>query len=67
MKKLVLKSLVFYKKYLSRGFCCRFVPTCSEYTYEAVKKYGVIKGLFLGLKRLLKCNPWGKKGIDLLK
>lgn len=67
MKKLVLKILVFYKKYLSRGFYCRFVPTCSEYTYEAVEKYGVVKGLFLGFKRLLKCNPWGKKGIDLLK
>lgn len=67
MKKIVLKLLIFYKKYLSFGYSCRFIPTCSEYAYEAVEKYGVIKGLFLGLKRVLKCNPWGKKGIDLLK
>lgn len=66
-KKSVLKILVFYKKYISRGYSCRFIPTCSEYTYEAVEKYGLRKGLFLGWKRLLKCHPWGKSGIDLLK
>lgn len=67
MKKTVLKLLFLYKKYISRGYNCRFIPTCSEYTYQAVEKYGVIKGLFLGLKRVLKCNPWGGQGIDLLK
>ena len=67
MKKIVLKILVFYKKYISKGEHCRFVPTCSEYTYEAVEKYGVIKGLFLGFKRVLRCYPGGGKGIDLLK
>lgn len=66
-KKSVLKVLVIYKKYLSRDYSCRFIPTCSEYTYEAVDKYGTKKGLFLGFKRLLKCHPWGKSGIDLLK
>lgn len=66
-KKIVLKMLVFYKKHISKGYNCRFVPSCSEYTYEAVNKYGVVKGLFLGLKRVLKCNPLGGKGIDLLK
>lgn len=67
MKIIILKILVFYKKYISQGNHCRFVPSCSEYSYEAVKKYGVIKGLFLGLKRVLKCNPWSKKGIDLVE
>lgn len=66
-KKFVLKLLIFYKKYLSRGEYCRFIPTCSEYTYEAVKKYGMTKGLFLGIKRILKCGPWSKGGIDLVK
>ncbi|MFZ2152827.1 MAG: membrane protein insertion efficiency factor YidD [Microgenomates group bacterium] len=66
-KKLVLKILVFYKKYISRGYYCRFSPTCSEYTYQAVEKYGVVKGLWMGVKRLSKCHPWGKSGIDLLK
>ena len=67
MKKAVLKIIVYYKKYLSWGWQCRFVPSCSEYTYEAVEKYGVIKGMALGVKRLLKCGPWSKGGIDLVK
>jgi putative membrane protein insertion efficiency factor len=70
MKKIVLKLLVFYKKHISGtgiGNHCRFVPTCSEYTYEAVNKYGVLKGLFLGLKRVLKCNRFSKGGIDLVE
>lgn len=66
-RKIILKLLVWYKKYISRGEHCRFVPTCSEYTYEAVKKYGMIKGLWLGLKRVSRCRPGGGKGIDLLK
>ncbi|MFA6368823.1 MAG: membrane protein insertion efficiency factor YidD [Candidatus Shapirobacteria bacterium] len=67
IKKTVLILLIFYKKYISQGNHCRFVPSCSEYSYEAVKKYGVTKGLFLGLKRVLKCNPWSKGGIDLVQ
>jgi len=66
-KKIILKLLVWYKKYISRGENCRFIPSCSEYTYEAVNKYGVIKGLWLGGKRVLKCRPGGGSGIDLLK
>ncbi|MBI2465252.1 membrane protein insertion efficiency factor YidD [Candidatus Shapirobacteria bacterium] len=66
MKKLVLKIIFWYKKYLSGGYYCRFAPTCSEYTYEAVEKYGVIKGLWLGTKRVAKCHPFGKSGIDLV-
>lgn len=66
-KKIVLRILVFYKKYISKGEHCRFVPTCSEYTYEAVKKYGVIKGLWLGIKRVSRCRPGGGSGIDLLQ
>ena len=46
------------------GNSCRFYPSCSEYTYEAVKKYGVLKGMFLGGKRLLKCHPFHRGGID---
>lgn len=43
---------------------CRYQPTCSNYTKEAVEKYGPIKGLFLGLKRVLRCNPFMKGGYD---
>lgn len=66
-KKIILKLLVFYKRYLSRGNNCRFVPSCSEYTYMAVEKYGIIKGLFLGFKRILRCNPLSKGGTDLVQ
>jgi putative membrane protein insertion efficiency factor len=67
VKKNILKILVLYKKYLSSGHNCRFIPSCSEYTYDAINKYGVVKGLYLGLKRVLRCHPWGGSGIDLLK
>ena len=43
---------------------CRFQPTCSNYMTEAIKKYGCIKGLFLGIKRILRCHPKGKTGYD---
>jgi len=67
MKQLILKLLILYKKYLSRGENCRFIPTCSQYTYQAVEKYGVIRGLWLGLKRISKCHPWGGGGVDLIE
>jgi len=67
LKKIVLKLLVFYKKYLSSGANCRFIPSCSEYCYQAVDKYGVVKGLWLGLKRILRCRPGSKGGIDLVE
>ena len=46
------------------GPSCRFQPTCSTYAIEALKKHGVIQGLWLTIKRLVKCNPWGGQGFD---
>lgn len=43
---------------------CRYTPTCSEYGIEALKKHGVIRGLFYSVKRILSCNPWGGHGYD---
>ncbi len=43
---------------------CRFTPTCSSYTIEAITIWGPIKGIYLGVKRMLKCHPWGKHGYD---
>ena len=43
---------------------CRFKPTCSQYTKEALEKYGLLKGLWFGIKRISKCHPWGKSGYD---
>jgi putative membrane protein insertion efficiency factor len=50
----------------SEGFC-RFRPTCSEYTYEAIDVYGVIRGLAMGFLRVLHCHPWSKGGWDPIK
>ncbi len=49
------------------GKHCKYYPTCSEYTKQAVDKYGIIKGSLLGIIRILKCNPFSKGGVDLLK
>lgn len=43
---------------------CRHIPTCSNYTIEAIEKYGSLKGSYLSIKRIIKCNPWGTKGYD---
>lgn len=43
---------------------CRFEPTCSRYTYAAVEKYGSFKGLWIGLRRIIRCHPWNKGGYD---
>jgi len=65
MKKIVLKILFYYKKYLSKGSNCRFAPSCSEYSYMAVEKYGIVRGLLKGFWRVLRCNPFSKGGVDL--
>lgn len=66
MKKILLTAILFYKNYISplKGPCCRFIPSCSEYAYQAVDKYGVFKGGLLALWRLLRCNPLSKGGFD---
>ena len=60
MKKLFMILIRFYQRYISpcKPPCCRFIPTCSQYAYEAIKKYGAIKGGALALWRLLRCNPF---------
>ena len=62
MKRLLLWLIRFYRNNISplRAPCCRFTPTCSAYALEAVEKYGAIKGGFLAVRRLLRCNPWYK-------
>ena len=56
----------FYKKIISPFLphACRFSPTCSEYMIQAIQKHGILIGLWLGSKRILKCNPWGPHGYD---
>ena len=61
-----LKLIRFYKVCISHylGNHCRYTPTCSQYAYEAISKYGIFKGGWLALKRLLRCHPWGGSGYD---
>jgi len=76
MKSIILKMIRLYQRYLSldTGFLsflyseriCRFHPTCSEYTYQAIERYGLIGGGWLGLKRIVRCHPWSKGGNDPL-
>ena len=69
MRKIMIFLIKFYQKAISPflGRRCRFYPTCSEYTKQAVEKYGALKGLYLGLVRILKCHPFHKGGYDPLK
>jgi putative membrane protein insertion efficiency factor len=66
-KKTLLLLINFYRKYLSAlktQPTCRFYPTCSQYAYEAVSKYGFLKGGWMALKRILKCHPFHPGGYD---
>lgn len=68
-RKIEIKLIELYQKYISTGLGhhCKYYPTCSEYTKQAVDKYGIIKGNVLGLFRIIKCNPFSPGGIDYLK
>ncbi len=77
MKRLVLASIRFYQRYLSPDTgilrslwlvdsACRFRPTCSEYAYQAINRYGILRGSLLGVKRIVRCHPWNAGGYDPL-
>lgn len=68
MKNIVLLLIRCYQRLISPilGNHCRFFPTCSAYTYEAIEKHGFLKGTLMGSKRLFKCHPFHSGGIDLV-
>lgn len=71
MKKILIYLLKGYKKIISPifshfGVKCKFYPSCSSYMMQAINKYGTIKGMYLGIKRLLRCHPFSKGGYDPL-
>ncbi|WP_457625049.1 membrane protein insertion efficiency factor YidD [Persephonella sp.] len=66
LKKLLIKALKLYQKIISPLYpaSCRYYPSCSQYSIEAVEKYGVLKGSLKAVWRILRCNPFSKGGID---
>lgn len=77
MQKILTSFIVFYQKFLSfdtglgRMFsldgACIYSPTCSEYTKQAIQKYGILRGSYLGFRRILRCHQWTQGGHDPLK
>ncbi len=72
MEEIIKFFIKIYQNTLSKifhyfGYNCKFYPSCSEYMIQAIEKYGVFKGLFLGIKRIFKCNIFSKGGYDPLK
>jgi len=67
IKKSLFKIIRFYQIVISPllGSHCRFRPSCSQYCYLSIEKYGITKGLFLGIKRILRCHPLSQGGVDL--
>ena len=65
-KRFLLWLIRFYQRSISprHPACCRFIPTCSQYALEAIQRYGALKGGFLALRRILRCNPFCKGGYD---
>lgn len=66
MKKICIFLISVYQKTLSPalGKSCRFTPSCSQYMIDAINEYGVLKGIFMGIKRIIRCNPFSKGGYD---
>jgi putative membrane protein insertion efficiency factor len=65
-ENIIIGLILFYKKCISPFLpnVCRFEPTCSTYMIEAIRKYGVIRGILKGLWRIIRCNPWNPGGYD---
>lgn len=66
IEKLILSFIVFYQRFISplTAPSCRFYPSCSEYALQAIKRYGPWRGLWLSLRRILKCHPFHPGGYD---
>ncbi|AJD29585.1 membrane protein insertion efficiency factor YidD [Clostridium sporogenes] len=69
MKNLLICIIKIYRKYISplKRPSCRFYPTCSQYSMEAIEKYGALKGTLISIKRIIRCHPFNKGGYDPLK
>ena len=63
---MLISCIKIYQFFMSPilGQNCRYLPTCSEYSIESLKKFGIVKGIFISIKRISKCHPWGDHGYD---
>ncbi len=66
MKTIAMSFIRLYQNTLSRVLppTCRFYPSCSQYTYEAISRYGILRGGWLGVKRIVRCHPFNPGGYD---
>ena len=66
LKTFFISLIKFYKIFLSPflGANCRYIPTCSDYAIQAIEQKGIIKGIYISFKRVLRCHPFGKSGYD---
>jgi putative membrane protein insertion efficiency factor len=66
VKQLVLVPVRLYQRFLAARLprVCRYAPSCSQYMVEAVERHGAIRGTLLGVRRILRCAPWGGRGYD---
>lgn len=69
LRRLLILPIKLYQYTISPllGLSCRFYPTCSQYTLEAIQQHGCLKGVWLGMKRISKCHPWHPGGVDEVK
>jgi len=69
MKRFLIFIIKLYRKYISplKQPCCRFYPSCSQYAIEAISKHGALRGGFMAIKRIIKCNPFNPGGYDPVK
>lgn len=66
VRNILIKMIKLYQKTPTQMHnSCKFIPTCSNYAISVIRDFGALKGSYLSIKRILKCNPWNKGGIDL--
>ncbi|MCM1292437.1 MAG: membrane protein insertion efficiency factor YidD [Bacteroides sp.] len=66
IRRIFILPIRFYQLAISPLFpsCCRFTPTCSQYAIEAITRHGIVRGIYLAVRRILRCHPWGGSGYD---
>jgi putative membrane protein insertion efficiency factor len=69
LRRIATAPVRFYQRFVSPGLParCKYYPTCSEYAVQAVKRYGILRGVVLATWRLLRCNPWSHGGVDFVE